>query len=123
MTDREQILQTINYYIEGGTSGDPETIAKAFHPSAYMKFTKNGTLIDVPINEYFSNYIKKGVRQERSVFISSIDIADTASAVKLVIHYSTHQFIDFFNLLKVEGKWLIVNKIFHRFENKYITNH
>jgi len=114
MTDLEQIHETINFYAEGGTKGEPETVAKAFHPSAYMKFIKDGELVDVPIQKYFSDFIKNGVAQERIVTINSIDITGNASSVKLTIDYSTHQFIDYFNMLKIDNRWLIVSKIFFR---------
>ena len=43
-----------------------------------------------------------------------IDITGNAASVKLTIDYETHQFVDYFNLLKIKGQWLIVNKIFYR---------
>ena len=114
MTDLEKIHETINFYAEGGTFGQPETVAKAFHPTAYMKFMKGEELVDIPIQKYFSDYIKGGVTQERVVTINSIDITGNASAVKLTIDYTTHQFIDYFNMLKIDNRWLIVSKIFFR---------
>lgn len=42
--ENEEVLirQTINYYSKGGTTGNPQLVAKAFHPSATMKFIKDG---------------------------------------------------------------------------------
>lgn len=114
LTDKEQIQQTISYYANGGTNGERETVAKAFHPSAYMKFVKENMLVDVPITDFLLNYIKPGIVQERTVIVNNIDITGTAAAVKLTIDYTTHQFVDYFNLVKTEGQWLIVSKIFHR---------
>jgi len=113
-TDKEQIQQTISHYADGGTNGEIEKVARAFHPSAYMKFAKENVLVDVPINDYLLNYIKPGIVQERTIVVNYIDITGTAAAVKLTIDYSTHQFVDYFNLVKTEGQWLIVSKIFHR---------
>jgi protease I len=75
---------------------------------------KDAVFTDVPIAEFLSDYIKKGVVQQRTFEINSIDISGNAAQAKLTIDYSTHQFIDYFNLLKTGGHWLIVSKIFYR---------
>ncbi|WPB58167.1 nuclear transport factor 2 family protein [Xylophilus sp. GOD-11R] len=46
--------------------------------------------------------------------IDYIDIRGTAASASLTIDYLTQQFIDFFNLLKIDGRWQIVSKIFYR---------
>jgi hypothetical protein len=117
MVNEETLIrQTINYYAEGGTAGNPQLAAKAFHPSASMKFIKGAEFADVPIAVFLSDYIKAGVVQQRTIEINSIDISGNAAQAKITIDYSTHQFIDYFNLLKTDGQWLIVSKIFYRKE-------
>jgi len=113
-TEETLIRQTIKYYAEGGTTGNPKLVAKAFHPSATMKFIKEAVFTDVPIATFLSDYIKEGVVQQRTTEIISIDISGNAAQAKLTIDYSSHQFIDYFNLLKTDGHWLIVSKIFYR---------
>lgn len=114
VTDRKSIQRVISYYADGGTNGDAQTVAKAFHPSATMKFIKESQLVDEPIEAFYKNYIRPGVVQQRTVAIDHIDIAGTAASARLTIDYPTHQFIDYFNLLKIDGQWLVVSKIFHR---------
>jgi len=114
--DEALIRKTINYYSEGATKGIPQLAGKAFHPSATMKFIKDSVFIDVPIDRFLSDYIKEGVVQQRTTEINSIDVSGNAAQAKLTIDYSTHQFIDYFNLLKTDGRWLIVSKIFYRKE-------
>jgi Putative lumazine-binding len=115
MTNEEALIrQTIHNYAEGGTTGNRQLVAKAFHPSATMKFIKEAVFMDVPIATFLSDYIKEAVVQQRTIEINSIDISGNAAQAKLTIDYSTHQFIDYFNLLKTDGHWLIVSKIFYR---------
>lgn len=115
MANEEALIrQTLNYYAEGGTTGNPQLASKAFHPSATMKFIKGVVFTDVPIAEFLSGYIKEGVMQRRTIEINSIDISGNAAQAKLTIDYDTHQFIDYLNLLKTDGDWLIVSKIFYR---------
>jgi len=112
--DTNAIRKVIGFYADGGTAGDSNTVAKAFHPSATMKFVRENHLVDEPIANFLANYIPAGVVQPRSVKIDRIDIEGTAASAKLTIDYPTHQFIDYFNLLKIEGNWLVVSKTFYR---------
>ena len=91
-------------------------VARAFVPSATMQFMKDGALQTVPIAKFFTDFIKPGVIQDRKVRIESIDIVGSAASAKVVIDYPTHRFTDYFNLLKIDGQWRIVSKIFHRSE-------
>ena len=38
----------------------------------------------------------------------------TAAVAKVVLDYPTIKFTDYFTLLKVNGEWKIINKIFNR---------
>ena len=116
VADTNAIREVIGWYADGGTAGDSARVGRAFHPSATMKFIRNGQLVDEPIANYLSGYIKAGVVSPRTVKIDHIDIEGTAASAKLTIDYPTHQFIDYFNLLKIEGRWLVVSKTFHRKE-------
>lgn len=114
VADQKAITHVIGLYGDGGTLGDSGTVAKAFHPSATMKFVRDAKLVDEPISAYLENYIKPGVVQDRKVYIDSISIKGTAASARLTLDYPTHQFIDYFNLLKIDDQWLIVSKIFSR---------
>ena len=46
--------------------------------------------------------------------IADITISGHAANARLEIEYPTFSFIDFMNLLKIDGEWKIVNKIFYR---------
>jgi hypothetical protein len=46
--------------------------------------------------------------------IVSIDRTGTAAMAKIELDYPTVRFTDYMSLLKVNGEWKIVNKIFHR---------
>lgn len=112
--DLNAIMQTIDRYAIGGTSGNRAMVAEAFHPSATMKFLNEDTLMDIPIADYFRDYIKEGVTQHRTVSVENISVYGTCAQAKLSIVYDTHTFHDYFNLLRIGGQWLIVNKIFHK---------
>jgi len=44
----------------------------------------------------------------------SVDIGETVATVRLELeNWSGHRFTDMFTLLKVDGEWKIINKVFH----------
>ena len=46
--------------------------------------------------------------------ITSIDLVETVATVRLELdNWTGHRFTDLFTLLKVDGEWKIMNKVFH----------
>lgn len=111
------VAQAVNYYLEGGTNNDFETLKKAFHETATMKFIANGEEYrEVNAIEFFKKGMKPGPKQNRKTRIVSVDIAGDAAFAKLEIEYPTFTFVDYMHLLKVDDEWKIVSKIFYRQE-------
>ncbi len=113
-TDEKLVKQTVSYYLEGGTNNDYETLKKAFHPNASMKFIRGGEYQEVNALAFFKKGMKPGPKQERQTRIISVDVMGHAANAKLEIEYATFMFIDYMNLLKVDGEWKVVSKIFYR---------
>ncbi|WP_394749455.1 nuclear transport factor 2 family protein [Spongiimicrobium salis] len=111
--DRKAVEKTLNYYLEGGTNNDFDTLKKAFHNTATMKFI-GGEYKEVNAIDFFKKVMKPGPKQNRKTKIASIDISGNAAHAKLEIEYATSKVIDYMNLLKVDGQWKIVGKIFYR---------
>lgn len=113
------VKETLMNYLEGGTNGDTVRMNNAFHPSASMKYVdyKTGEYKDVPIKEFLDrlkvNAGKKNGRKTRIVYTS---ISGTAAQAQLEIDGGTFYFHDYMNLLKINGEWKIVSKIFWREE-------
>ena len=112
-SDYSMIEKTVNYYLEGGTNNDFETLKKAFHENATMKYIGD-EYQEVNAIEFFGSRMKAGPKQNRQTRVASIDISGNAANAKLEIEYPTFTFIDYMNLLKIDGEWKIVSKIFYR---------
>jgi hypothetical protein len=114
--DEEAIRRVVGYYFEGGRAGDSTTVGKAFHQVAMMYYVRD-SLVKVPI---FSEYLARVVRPAGSPpdrtdrKILSIDIAGTAAVAKLQLTTENAVLTDYMSLLKINGDWKIVNKIFDR---------
>lgn len=113
--DSEYVLveQTLNYYLEGGTNNDFETLEKAFHPGASMKYIGDN-YTEVNAVEFFRERMQPGPAQDRKTRIIAVSITGNAANAQLEIEYPGFYFIDYMNLLKIDGQWKIVNKIFYK---------
>ncbi|KAA1243920.1 nuclear transport factor 2 family protein [Aquimarina sp. RZ0] len=112
-SDRKLVEKTVNYYLEGGTNNDFETLKKAFHKTATMKYIREGYQ-EVNAIDFFEKIMKPGPKQNRKTKIATIDISGHAAHARLEIEYPTFTFIDYMNLLKIDGEWKIVSKIFYK---------
>lgn len=116
-SDFELITQTIQYYLDGTSQDKPELIKKAFHPDLNLYAINNdGSLRVWPGVDYISNF-KGGNPNNRIGKILSIDIENNTAQAKASIEYPDdrpYMFIDYFMLLKIEGQWKIVHKMYTR---------
>ena len=110
----DAIAATVQLYIDGGKTGRTEEMKKAFHPDATI-FGYIGTdLFAGPIQGLFDWNDQNGAATELQGRIASIDIVESVATVRLELeNWSGHRFTDFFTLLKVDGQWKIMNKVFH----------
>ena len=113
-SDKEMIKETLNYYLDGGTNNDFNILKKAFHETATMKYIGAEGYTEVNAIDFFGRVMKPGPKQNRKTEIVYIDVMGNAAHAKIEIGYPTFAFIDFMNLLKIDGEWKIVSKIFYR---------
>lgn len=120
-SDLELVKETVQNYLDGGTYGDTAKMAKVFHPSAFMKFVdvKTGEFRDVPIAKYLEGgKANAGKKIDRNTKILNIDITGTAAQAKIELDMPNTKLTDYFNLLKINGEWRVVSKIFAREDKK-----
>jgi len=107
----EAIRATIQHYFEGGYE-----MRKAFHPDATMWYVREGQVHAVPIQEFLSRVEATAGQPQGAVTksIVSIDRTGTAAVATLELAGSNATTVDYMALLKIDGTWKIVNKIFDR---------
>lgn len=116
--DEAAIRQTVQYYFDGGKNRDSVALRKAFHPEARMLFARDGKLAVVPIGEYIARVaesrLKPGEVDSTKRRVTSVDVAGDAAIAKLELERPNALITDYMSLLKVDGRWMIVNKIYAR---------
>jgi hypothetical protein len=116
--DEAAIRQTVQYYFDGGSNRDSVALRKAFHPDARMLFVRDGQLVVVPIEEYIARVagerLKPGEVDSTRKRVTSVDVTGDAAIARVELQRPEVLIVDYMSLLKVEGRWQIVNKIFSR---------
>jgi hypothetical protein len=114
ITEYAAIESVIQHYIDGAKSGSGNDMKPAFHSEATIFGYVGEDLFSGPIENLYSWNDANGPAKDIVTKIVSIDIVGTAASVRLESdNWTGHRFTDFFNVLKVNGQWKIMNKIFH----------
>lgn len=114
LADYDAITETVQHYINGGKSGQTDEMRLAFHPDATIFGYIGPDLFAGPIQGLFDWNDQNGAATEMDARFTSIDLVETVATVRLEIeNWSGHRFTDMFTLLKVDGEWKIMNKVFH----------
>ena len=113
-SDNDMIKQTVQHYIDGAISGKGDDMKPAFHADATIFGYIGDDLFAGPIQGLFDWNDQNGAATGLEVKIANIDIVGTIAAVRLELdNWTGHQFTDLFTLLKVDGDWKIMNKVFY----------
>jgi len=115
--EKEAIKKAImSYYHEGHVKSDPKLYEKVLHDEWKIFYLdKKGQLKIADKKTYMSWYDPKKVDktlQWKTEFFY-IDVSKYLASVKLKIGNQKFGYIDYFNLMKIDGKWWIVHKISH----------
>lgn len=112
--DREAITKTIQTYVDGGISGKGSDMKPAFHDDATIFGYIGPDLFGGPIQGLFDWNDGNGPAAGMQSKIANIDIEGTVATVRLELdNWTGHKFTDFFTLLKLDGEWKIISKVFH----------
>jgi len=108
------IAKVVQHYIDGAKSGRGDDMKPAFHQDATIFGYVGADLFAGPIQQLFAWNDDNGPATELQARIASIDLIGTVATVRLELeNWTGHRFTDLFTLLKVDGDWKIMNKVFH----------
>jgi putative lumazine-binding protein len=114
VSEYDAISDVIQHYINGAISGKGNVMKPAFHDDATIFGFVGPDLFAGPIQGLYDWNDENGPATGMVSRMVSIDIVGTIASVRLESdNWTGHRFTDFFNLLKLDGKWKVMNKVFH----------
>ena len=107
------VCAVVQLYFDGIIDYDEAKLNKAFHPDAYVIGVNRDGEFE---RDAFQDWVvyTRGKAPDptgRNNTIVSVDIAGRAASVKTDLHWPHVRYIDYLSLLKIDGQWKIVNKI------------
>ncbi len=120
--DELEIRKTIQLFFDGFDNFDAEMIKRAFYSDKAEMFSVNENSLKLRKNQIKNwNKIFEDVRKDPNNIwnkekskkkIIYIDITGSAANAKVEYKFSEYVYTDYYNLIKADGSWYIVNKIF-----------
>ena len=108
------IAKVVQHYIDGAKSGSGNEMKRAFHKDATIFGYIGADLFAGPIQQLFAWNDENGSATGLEARIASIDLIDTVATVRLELdNWTGHRVTDLFTLLKIDGAWKIMSKVFH----------
>ena len=112
--ERDAIGKVVQQYIDGAKSGRGDDMKPAFHTDATIFGYAGDDLFAGPIQQLFAWNDENGPATELEARIATIDVVGTVATVRLELdNWTGSRFTDLFTLLKIDGEWKIMNKVFH----------
>jgi hypothetical protein len=112
--DYPAIRQAVQQYIDGGRSGSSAAMKLGFHENAAIHGYLGPDLISAPIQGLYDWVDGNPPASNLADYIASIDVYGSIAVVRVELDdWGGHRFTDVLSLLKVDGEWKIVCKVFH----------
>ncbi|CAN5191629.1 nuclear transport factor 2 family protein [soil metagenome] len=112
--DTSAISETLQTYIAGGVSGKSGDMKPAFHENATIHGYLGPDLLGGPIQLLFDWVDSNKPASELTCEITTIDVVDTIATARVECeNWGGHRFTDMFTLLKTDGEWQIISKVFY----------
>ena len=108
------IAEVLNKYLEGNAKGNSAATKLAFHAQATFFGVSGDEVVGPEILKLYDIVDTLESSPNAQTAIARIDVAGTAANARVDSeNVAGQRFTDFFNLLKIDGRWIIVNKVYH----------
>ena len=111
----QNLKQTVETYVNGYLQAEAPLIEQVFFPHTHLLSTEDGKLDQTSMPEWLENIRdrkNKGDVRTATSEILVLDVTDDAAITKVILTFKTFKFVDYLSLLKIEGSWQIVGKIY-----------
>lgn len=115
-SELEQIIKVVNNYAEGCKKGDTSMMRKSFDTGAVMYGYLNGQLYNGSIESLYAAVEALGADENTLTHIDILNVEGNVATARVTLeNWHELAFTDYHSLLKINGEWKIVAKVFHQF--------
>jgi hypothetical protein len=115
--DRSAIEKAIQTYFDGLYEGDADKLASVFADTSALTWEQDGKVAVLPRDQWLDAVRKRpspkasGLPRDDAILLID-QSGPTTALVKVKCQIPPRYFTDYLNLVKVGGKWTIVQKIY-----------
>lgn len=108
------VRAVVERYLHGLKFNDTVSLHEAFWPEARLFFIgRDGNMSELTQAKWYGMFARSAGKEEAGTLrITSVDVTNDAASVKVVEDYPGSRYTDYLNLLRIKGRWWIVNKIY-----------
>jgi Putative lumazine-binding len=112
--DSTAAAAVVTEYLQGLQFNDTLRLAKAFWPSTKLLWIKrDSTLGELTQPAWYASFRGSvGQRVEGTLRMVKLELTGSAASAKVVEDYPDSRYTDYLGLLRIEGGWWIVSKLF-----------
>jgi hypothetical protein len=115
-TADEQVVRTVvDHYLHGLKFNDVASLKQAFWPEAKLYFVdrKTGKLGQLTQEDWYKDFAASAGKEEPGdLRITALEVTGDIASVKVVEEYPRSRYIDYLSLVRFDGAWRIVNKVY-----------
>ncbi|PSN74917.1 hypothetical protein BS50DRAFT_643411 [Corynespora cassiicola Philippines] len=120
-SEYDDVIKTVNKYVEGLRVGSVEIASSAFHDDAtmYGYVSMGGDMLAGPISNLWDYMKEHGSAPEIKTRLDVIAMTPTTAVVRVEMEQdaSGADYTDFHTLIKIENHWQIIAKVFHKYND------
>jgi hypothetical protein len=116
MSEDQAVEAVVHLYVEGMAFAHEGALRKAFHPRASIIGNYEGSVEWLSLDEFVAAVMSEGsapAGTQPMIQIETLDVTGDTASVKVVDHFAGMRFSDYLSLLKIDGRWMIVGKLYY----------
>ena len=115
--DRAAIEHTLQCYFDGLYDGDADKLSGIFHEAAALTYEQEGRVTVLPLAQWLKAVRERPAPKARGLARDDAILwldqsGPTTAFVKVRCQIPPRYFTDYLSLLKADGRWLVVQKVF-----------
>ena len=113
--DYEDVLAAMEGYVQGLKTGNVAELKKTFHQNAIMYGHLGNDLSQGSIDNLYTYVEKFGAAPNIKTNLTVLHKTPTTAIVRIEMEHDAadEDFTDYHSLIKVNGEWKVVSKLFH----------
>ena len=114
--DEQAVREVAQLYLDGLLLSDTAMLRRAFWTGAQFQGVPGRMLEVIPVERWIESRANKRLepREDHVHRVLSVDVSGDAASAKVELVWPSTRFVDYLSLLRMDGEWRIVNKIWHQ---------